>query len=327
MPRMSNYWHPIATGPEVTETPRQFMLLGQKLVAFRHKAGVTVMQDLCIHRGAALSGGTVENGVITCPYHGWKYDSAGQCVHIPSLPKGASIPKKARALTHAVREAYGLVWVALEEPAEPFPGWTDEAWSNPAYRVFLVNTYDWNAAAGRATENAMDFAHFNFVHKGLTELADGPVIKPHDVQTTSYGLEYAYEDTKLRRAYQLHFPFMLHDKKGVIATGGVTWSERDDPKIGDATILSFIFAPVDRKRTRIYCFIARNHSLDKDDASFGAGFDTIMDQDRKIVESQRPELIPLDLREELHLKYPDAAAVAYRKMLAAIEGGEGFSGL
>lgn len=324
MPRMGHYWHPIATAAEVTEKPRQFLLLGQKLVAFRHGAGVSVMQDLCVHRGALLSGGTTQDGVITCPYHGWRYDSTGRCVHIPALPEGASIPKKARAIAHATREAYGLVWVALEEPAQPFPGWTDDAWENADYRVFLVNTYDWNAAAGRACENAMDFAHFNFVHRGYTELADGPVIKPHEVRETKQGLEYAYEDGKLRRAYELHFPFVLHDKKGVIASGGVTWSESGKSRVGDATILSFIFAPVDQKRTRIYCFIARNHSLDKDDAAFGAGFDTIMEQDRVIVEGQRPELIPLDLKEELHLKYPDAAAGAYRKMLARVEGGEGY---
>jgi hypothetical protein len=36
-----------------------------------------------------------------------------------------------------------------------------------------------------------------------------------------------------------------------------------------------------------------------------------------IVESQRPELLPLDLREELHLR-SDLMAIAYRKWLRAI---------
>ncbi len=43
--------------------------------------------------------------------------------------------------------------------------------------------------------------------------------------------------------------------------------------------------------------------------------DLIAEQDREIVENQRPEEIPLDLAEELHLKVPDALAMAYRKFM------------
>ena len=40
----------------------------------------------------------------------------------------------------------------------------------------------------------MDFSHFNFVHKGYTELADGPVIKDHAITHTETGIAYAYDD-------------------------------------------------------------------------------------------------------------------------------------
>lgn len=39
------------------------------------------------------------------------------------------------------------------------------------------------------------------------------------------------------------------------------------------------------------------------------------EQDRGIVESQRPEELPLDLSEELHLRGPDAPAIEYRRRL------------
>ena len=42
---------------------------------------------------------------------------------------------------------------------------------------------------------------------------------------------------------------------------------------------------------------------------------TVAEQDRRIVEAQRPEELPLDLREELHLRGPDTAALAYRRGL------------
>ena len=320
LPSFANYWLPIAPIDEVTETPRAYTLLGEKIVAFRTADGVTVFQDLCIHRGTPLSLGTLEDGVLACAYHGWRFDRTGKCVHIPSLPDGAVIPAKARLVTYRATEANGLVWVALDEPVQPVPGWTDDAWNNPAYRVFLAGDYVWNASAGRAIENAMDLAHLNFVHKGLTELADGPVVTPHDVPEVEHGLEYAYEDGRLRREYSLYAPFTLHDKKLVIrADRGGTWSEASETHEGDASILSFIASPIDATHCRFFIFIARNHAHEVDDAAFGAGLDEIMEQDRRIVEGQRPEALPVSLREELHLKVPDAVAIAYRRVLSRID--------
>ena len=42
--------------------------------------------------------------------------------------------------------------------------------------------------------------------------------------------------------------------------------------------------------------------------------DVIIKQDIPIVESQRPELLPLDLQAELHLR-SDRTAIAYRRWL------------
>ena len=41
----------------------------------------------------------------------------------------------------------------------------------------------------------------------------------------------------------------------------------------------------------------------------------VIAEDQGIVENQRPEELPLDLTEELHLKGPDAPALAYRRMM------------
>ncbi|HIF39422.1 MAG TPA: hypothetical protein EYQ69_09645 [Gemmatimonadetes bacterium] len=42
--------------------------------------------------------------------------------------------------------------------------------------------------------------------------------------------------------------------------------------------------------------------------------DTIFSQDKKVVLSQRPEMVPFDLADELHLKF-DAVAVNYRRAM------------
>ena len=50
-----------------------------------------------------------------------------------------------------------------------------------------------------------------------------------------------------------------------------------------------------------------------------------MDQDQSVVETVHPEEIPVDLREELHIKVPDAAGIALRRLFGRIESGYDFS--
>jgi nitrite reductase (NADH) small subunit/3-phenylpropionate/trans-cinnamate dioxygenase ferredoxin subunit len=48
--------------------------VGNKLIAlFRQKDQFYAIDDTCPHMGASLSGGYVENGVVTCPWHAWRF--------------------------------------------------------------------------------------------------------------------------------------------------------------------------------------------------------------------------------------------------------------
>ena len=48
----------------------------------------------------------------------------------------------------------------------------------------------------------------------------------------------------------------------------------------------------------------------------------ILGQDQPIVESQRPEELPVDLTAEMHVKGADAGTVEYRRWLISIANGE-----
>jgi nitrite reductase (NADH) small subunit len=40
------------------------------------------MDNECLHRGGPLGQGTVEDGKVVCPWHGWQWDpNTGQAVH------------------------------------------------------------------------------------------------------------------------------------------------------------------------------------------------------------------------------------------------------
>jgi phenylpropionate dioxygenase-like ring-hydroxylating dioxygenase large terminal subunit len=313
-----NYWYPIAPASNVTSKPAQFKLLGETLVAYRDDTGPVVFKDACAHRGAALSKGWLTNGALTCPYHGWQYDRSGQCMFIPSLIPGEKIPATAKAAAYQVREAYGLIWVCHSAQQPRFPEWPDAAWGRADFRVFCTGQYVWNANAARVLENGLDFSHFNFAHKGLTELADGPIIKPHVVNSHDELLKLTYDDGHVSREFTVDFPFILHNRKRVIRVeNGATWSSNANSKLNDITTVSLLAAPLSEMQTMFFGFLARNHSLDMSDEEFASGFDGVLEQDRGIVESQMPKIIPDDLESEIHVRYADIGCVAYRRMFKA----------
>ena len=48
--------------------------VGNKLVAvFRSGGQIFAIDDVCPHMGASLSGGHVEDGIVTCPWHAWRF--------------------------------------------------------------------------------------------------------------------------------------------------------------------------------------------------------------------------------------------------------------
>src|SRR4051795_11333447 len=122
---LRRYWHPIAGLHAVSEeTPTQFIrLLGEDLVLFRDKSGgVGLLADHCAHRGASLLYGRVEERGIACAYHGWLYDTSGNCLETPAEPADSKFHLTVRQRAYPVQEYAGLYWAYLGPPPVPvFP--------------------------------------------------------------------------------------------------------------------------------------------------------------------------------------------------------------
>ena len=117
---IKNQWYAIEFGPAVCAAPLKVPVHGHDLVLYRAGDGtVRAQSDLCVHRGGSLSGGTVIDDCLQCPYHGWRYDGEGRCVRIPANRPDAPIPRKARIDTYPCVERYGFVWVFLGDAPEP----------------------------------------------------------------------------------------------------------------------------------------------------------------------------------------------------------------
>src|ERR1700694_3722745 len=67
-------FHTVCRVDELAEGEGKTVSVGDKLIAFSRQAGrYFAIDDTCPHMGASLSGGYVENGIVTCPWHAWRF--------------------------------------------------------------------------------------------------------------------------------------------------------------------------------------------------------------------------------------------------------------
>ncbi|HKB38944.1 MAG TPA: nitrite reductase small subunit NirD [Gemmataceae bacterium] len=67
-------FHTVCRIGDVPEGEAKTVSVYNKLIAvFRQKGQFFAIDDVCPHMGASLSGGYVENNVVTCPWHAWRF--------------------------------------------------------------------------------------------------------------------------------------------------------------------------------------------------------------------------------------------------------------
>ena len=312
--KLRQYWHPVAGAAEVGGTPLWVSLFDEPLVLYRVQGRPVALADLCIHRGTPLSRGWLDDeGCLVCAYHGWAFGADGACVRIPALEPGQPIPRKARVTAYRVAERYGLVWVALDEPCADLPELPEL--EDPTLQTFpLYPPGDaggyWKASAERMVENFIDSSHFAWVHTDLFGRRDMPRIPGVEVKRKdrelTWDLDIPIPSGEVmgglsRHLYRYVFPFNAQ----------LTRLMPGDKRL----VVTMTVTPISGKRIRRHVFVSRDYSLDRPDEEVRAFIRPATEQDRAVVESQRPEELPLDLAEELHIKGPDSPSVEFRRML------------
>lgn len=304
-----NDWHPVGLSMDLIDNAvTRVRLLEEDLVMWRTGGQVCVWKDLCIHRGAQLSRGRVEHGNLICPYHGWEYGTSGACTKYPAHPEQTP-SAKAKAITYPVKERYGFIWTCLGTPEHDlidFPEYDD-----PSYRKVFCGPYTVNASASRIVENGLDVAHFPFVHEGILATRDRAEIADYPVESDKSGV--VVRDIR----------FWQTDRDGTGKPGEASYNFwmlrpftlmlRKDAD-GSHFCLLQVTCPIDQYHTIFYSCVAMDYGHDVPEQEIIAFQDRVLAQDFPVIESQRPELLPLDLQEELHLRC-DKASIAYRRWL------------
>lgn len=118
---------------------KRIRYFNEELALFRTRSGEPkVLDAYCPHLGAHLAeGGRVIGETIRCPFHGWQFDGAGRCTHIPYCDR---IPPRAQVRSWPVVERDCMIFVWHHAEGQP-PNWEvprmaeleDPEWTPPRH--------------------------------------------------------------------------------------------------------------------------------------------------------------------------------------------------
>jgi vanillate monooxygenase len=170
-----NAWYAACTETELGSGPLGRRVCGEALVFFRGSDGQAVgLEDLCPHRGAPLSLGSVCEGRLVCGYHGLEVGCDGKPMAMPQQ-RVRGFPAVRRFPT---LQRYGFIWV--------WPGRPDQADASRLPNLAWAEDSEWTYGGGvyrvgcdyrLMIDNLMDLTHEKYVHAssvGQKELDDAP---------------------------------------------------------------------------------------------------------------------------------------------------------
>ena len=318
-----NFWFPVAYSDELKDEPQAFTLFEEQLVVVRLDGAPRVFEDLCRHRGAALSLGKVIDGCeLRCGYHGWTYDAEGRVTRVPAREELSPAFRNVRVPSFPTVEVSGLVYTTLGDPKFPPPAIPEI--DDPSYRFLHLDIYEWNCSLPRRLENYFDFSHFAWVHDGILGDSSQPRIEDYDVEKVGGELRFLAgpfveftDNVKNNPESGVAETYEAWKRYRVFLPNAMKLNSSAGPV--EDYVLWVAAAPVHRKRTRAFTYVGRNYPGEDED--FRAFAQMVTDQDRPIVESQRPEELPADLAAEMHVRGADLGTLEYRRWLLEIANG------
>ena len=139
--------------------------MGENTVAWIDDKGrVCIADAYCPHLGADLgpaAGGLVCAGRLVCPFHGYEFDTTGQCVATPY----AEPPKTAKLKVFETHEINGLIFAWWGIDGRPSQ-WTlpEDSLEQDGWTQTRIKTSRFPGHPQETTENSVDVGHLRYVH-------------------------------------------------------------------------------------------------------------------------------------------------------------------
>ncbi|NRB38511.1 MAG: Rieske (2Fe-2S) protein [Pseudomonadales bacterium] len=166
-----------------TKKPVTKKLFAQDVVVYRSESGkVAVIDPHCPHFGAHFGhGGTVNGELLECPFHGFKFNSEGQCTN-SSAKHCLAEDKTVYHYPTIERDGYIFCYYDAEKKQ---PDWQIPTFELEGY-VQLLSPFQ-QSSPGHPWEhivNNIDYLHFKKIHKTtqFPEVIQEPSIDGHRVE-------------------------------------------------------------------------------------------------------------------------------------------------
>jgi renierapurpurin 18,18'-hydroxylase len=199
-----NRWYMIAKAADIRGQPVGREIWRQPVVLFRDRHGeLHALEDRCAHRLVRLSHGRVIDDNIECAYHGWQYNSAGRCVHVPNLAAKTSLPN-CQIRSFPVIEKYGFVWIfpgdaALSRSVTPMPM---NEWDE------LDEIPSWVKLTSRA--------HFSYLIENLMDMYHGALHAQYQVWTAEALKEVTEAENQVTATYHATTYYRVRDISSIL---------------------------------------------------------------------------------------------------------------
>jgi vanillate O-demethylase monooxygenase subunit len=198
-PFVFDCWYVAAFASELEQKLLARTILGKRLVLYRTTSGEPVaLDDRCAHRSFPLSKSRLEADTIVCGYHGFRYDSSGNCIQVPSLPK---CPATIGVRAYPLVERGPVVWIWMGDPDTadetkiPPLDWTmSPEWTLNSGYIELPASYI------GLHENLLDLTHIEFLHsETLGAGAPGYSLAPYktEIGSDTFALLRTIEPTSI----------------------------------------------------------------------------------------------------------------------------------
>ncbi|KAL6955527.1 chlorophyllide a oxygenase [Sarracenia purpurea var. burkii] len=157
--RLKNYWYPVAFSTDLKDDIMiPIECFEEPWVIFRgENRRPGCVQNTCAHRACPLHLGSVNEGRIQCPYHGWEYSRDGKCEKMPST---RLLNVKIRALPCFEQEGMIWVWPGNDPPAATIPSLQPP----PGFKIHAEIVMELPVEHGLLLDNLLDLAHAPFTH-------------------------------------------------------------------------------------------------------------------------------------------------------------------
>lgn len=163
------------------------------------------LEDVCPHRGVALSRGYIIEDEVQCPYHGFQYSGTGNLTKVPGMNFQPSPIYNVKRFS--VVDKYGWIFLNTYEvpwdlPESQLQNLSSNIFVEPeaidANMSVVLLKKDFNAYGRVVSENSLDIMHIGYVHTFGNKERPSPTVEnpPKTVGMFHFRTSYLYESGK-----------------------------------------------------------------------------------------------------------------------------------